>query len=264
LRRAAIRSVRVPALKALGAQLGALVLLGLLVRLTGLAAASLLLSLIQGVFAALLAALLRSDRWWLLLHLAFGPAVILALRIDAPAWMYVLPLCVLLLVYGSSFRSQVPLFLSNRRTVECFAAWLERRGLRILDAGSGTGSFSLLLARLRRDCSVAGCEQAFLPALLGRLSARGRPNVRLQRGDFWKQDFGQYDVVYAFLSPVPMSSLWQKASAEMRAQSWLVSNSFPVPEHAPDVVLDVHDRRRTRLYCYLMPGTVGDLRRDAG
>lgn len=244
-----------PVLKALGAQVGALVLLWLVVRTTGLAAAPLSLALVQGALAVPLAAVLRSDRWWLPLHLVFAPAIVLAMRVEAPAWIYLLPLCALLLVYGTSFRSQVPLFLSNRRTVERFAAWLGARGgQRILDAGSGTGSFSLRLARLRRDCTVAGCEQAFLPAWLGRLSSRGQPNARLWRGDFWQQDFADYDVVYAFLSPVPMPALWQKAVAEMRPQCWLVSNSFPVPERAADAILEVDDRRQTRLYCYRMPG----------
>jgi len=244
-----------PALKALAAQLGALLALLLLVRFGGMPAAPLSMAFVQAGLAVLLASLLRSDRWWLPLHLCFAPAMVLAVRISAPAWLYFLPLCALLLVYGSSFRSQVPLFLSNRRTVERFAAWLDgRSGQRILDAGSGTGSFSLLLGRLRRDCAVSGCEQAVLPALLGRLASRGHPNVHLQQGDFWKRDFGDYDVVYAFLSPVPMPLLWQKASAEMRPQSWLVSNSFPVPERVADAVLEVADRRRTRLYCYCMSG----------
>jgi SAM-dependent methyltransferase len=244
-----------PALRALGAQVGALAALLLLVRLSGFSASPLSLAFVQGLLAAALAATLRSDRWWLALHLLFAPALVLALRIDAPAWAWVLPLGALLLVYGSSFRSQVPLFLSNRRTVERFAAWLDDTpGLRVLDAGSGTGSFSLRLARLRRDCTVSGFEQAFLPAQLGRLAARGQPNVDLHRGDFWKQDFGQYDVVYAFLSPVPMQALWHKAKAQMRSHGWLVSNSFPVPGIAVDAVLEVQDRRRTRLYCYRIPG----------
>lgn len=241
------------ALKALGAQLGALVLLLTAMRGLALSASPLALASMQGLLAATLALLLRSDRWWLLLHLAFAPALVLASRLDAPAWMYVLPFGALLLVYGSSFRSQVPLFLSNRLTAERFAGWLAG-GLQVLDAGSGTGGFSLRLARLRPDCSVVGVEQAILPAWLGRFASRGCANLRLRRGDLWQQDFARYDVVYAFLSPVPMPALWRKASAEMRPRSWLVSNSFPVPDRAPDAVLEIDDRRRTRLYCYRMPG----------
>ncbi len=241
--------------KALVAQIGSVVLLLLIIRITGLDPEPLALAAMQAVLAATLAALMRSDRWWLLLHLCFVPAIVLTLRIGAPAWAYVLLLGVLLLTYGAIFRSQVPLFLSNRATVERLALWLEDRAAKhILDVGSGTGRFVLLLARRLESSHVTGYEQAFLPALLGRIAARRLDTVQLRHADFWSEHFGRYDVVYAFLSPVPMLRLWHKASAEMRPQSWLVSNSFPVPGRMADEVLEVDDARHTRLYCYRMTG----------
>ena len=47
-----------------------------------------------------------------------------------------------------------------------------------------------------------------------------------------------------------MAELWQRACAQMREGSWLVSNSFAVPDHEPDQVLRIGDRRDTHLYCY--------------
>jgi hypothetical protein len=58
------------------------------------------------------------------------------------------------------------------------------------------------------------------------------------------------DIVYAFLSPRVMPRLWQKAQAEMRPGTLLVSSSFPVPDAIPEQVIDVPDRRGTRLFCY--------------
>jgi hypothetical protein len=55
---------------------------------------------------------------------------------------------------------------------------------------------------------------------------------------------------------VPMAGVWRKASAELRPGSVLVSNSFPVPEQEPDRVVDVGDRRATRLYIYRIGGKV--------
>ncbi len=241
--------------KALVAQIGAVVLLLGMIRFTGLDPAPLALAAMQAVLAATLALLMRSDRWWLLLHLCFVPAIVLTLRIGAPAWAYVLLLGLLLLTYGAIFRTQVPLFLSNSATVERLALWLEDHAAKhILDVGSGTGRFALLLARRLQSSHVTGYEQAFLPALLGRIAARRRDTALLRHGDFWSQHFGPYDVVYAFLSPVPMLRLWHKASAEMRPQSWLVSNSFPVPGRMADEVIEVDDARRTRLYCYRITG----------
>lgn len=210
---------------------------------------------VQALAATGSAVLLGSARWWRWIHLGFTPllAGMLLLRI-APGW-YLAAFVVLALVYWSSFRTQVPLFLSNPRTAARVAALLPRdRAPRLLDLGSGTGSLLRPLAGLRPDCRCEGIEAAPLPYLLSRLLARRQANVSVARGDFWKIPWSGYDLVYAFLSPVPMSAVWDKARAEMRPGALLVSNSFPVDGVTPDAVLDVDDRRCTRLYCYLPGG----------
>ncbi len=72
-------------------------------------------------------------------------------------------------------------------------------------------------------------------------------------------------MVYAFLSPVPMSALWAKAVREMRPGCWLISNSFEISRATPANIVSVGDRRNTHLYCYRIPGAqtakVGQLSR---
>jgi hypothetical protein len=80
------------------------------------------------------------------------------------------------------------------------------------------------------------------------------PNTRLIRGDFWQSSLADFDVVYAFLSPVPMPALWAKALREMRPGSYLISNSFEILRAKAETVIKVRDRRDTRLYCYRIPG----------
>lgn len=218
---------------------------------------------VQAVAAAGTASLLRSAPWWRWIHLGFAPLVVGALSLGiAPAW-YLAAFVVCALIYWSSFRTQVPLYLSNRLTAEAVAGLLPRgRPAMLLDLGSGTGALLRPLARLRPDCRLEGLESAPAPYALSRLLSRRQPNVSLARGDFWKIPWTDYDVVYAFLSPVPMASVWKKACAEMRPGSLLVSNSFPVPGVEPERVVEVDDRRRTQLYCYLPagPGLSGIMR----
>ncbi|WP_374241228.1 trans-aconitate 2-methyltransferase [Zoogloea sp.] len=240
-----------PALKALLAQLAG----GLLAF--GAARAGLLpvglwpLIVVQAVGAASAAIALRSAPWWRGIHLGFAPLVAGALQLGiAPGW-YLAAFVAFALVYWSSFRTQVPLFLSNPQTAEAVAGLLpDDYPARLLDLGSGTGSLLRPLARLRPDCRCEGIEAAPAPYLLSRLLSRRQPNIYLARGDFWQLPWTDYDVVYAFLSPVPMPEVWRKASAELRPGSLLVSNSFPVEGVTPDAVIDVPDRRRTRLYLY--------------
>lgn len=250
---AAMKPVVFPATRALLAQAIGLLCVALFAQ-TGVLFGLPLLALagLQGILAALAAALLRADRWWLPVHLVFLPGIVLASRLGLPGWVWAIAFALAASVYWTSFRTQVPLFLSNRKTVAALAAALPAGPLRILDIGSGTGSFVRAFCRLRPDAQVHGIEAAPAPAALAAWLARGLGNARLARGDFFAADWSGYDVVYAFLSPVPMAQVWDKACAEMRPGSVLISNSFPVPGIAPDGVLPVDDRRKTQLYCYTL------------
>ncbi|MEC5399445.1 class I SAM-dependent methyltransferase [Uliginosibacterium sp. H1] len=223
------------------------------------------LACLQGLAAALVSIGLRCPRWWTAIHLGFMPLIVLAVGISIPAWLWLSGFAALALIYWSSFRTQVPLFLSNRITVHKLAAWLPPQGtVKLLDIGSGTGSLLTRLARLRPDWALTGIESAPAPYVLSRWLARKLPQLHLVRGDFWKHSLAGYDVVYAFLSPVPMGDLWRKAVREMRPGSWLVSNSFAIPGAAPEDRVEVGDTRGSVLYCYRIPGRGGRQANAAG
>jgi hypothetical protein len=245
-----------PALKALLAQLGSLALLFVIGHQSALPFSSpMALAVLQGCMAAFFAVGLRSARWWIIIHLAFMPCVVLAMGSGLPAWVYLLAFIVLMLVYWSSFRTQVPLFLSNKLTVHRLAAWLpDEPPLKLIDVGSGTGSLVRRLAQLRPDWQVHGIETAPAPYWLSRQLCKTLANAHLTRDDFWNSSLQGFDVVYAFLSPVPMSALWAKAVREMRPGCWLISNSFEIARATPASVIKVGDRRGTQLYCYRIPG----------
>lgn len=239
-----------PALKALVAQLAGWAVAIALAR-HGALHGVWPLAAVQAITAAGIAIALRSARWWLPIHLAFSPLLIVAGRLDvAPGW-YLGAFALLAVTYWTSFRTQVPLYPTNGRTVATIADLLPaRRPLRVLDAGSGTGALLCPLARLRPDCRFDGIEAAPGPWLLSRLRGRGQANLHLARGDFLARAWSEYDVVYAFLSPVPMAEVWAKAQRELARGSLLVSNSFAVPDRAPERVVEVGDERGTVLYLY--------------
>jgi len=245
-----------PLLKALCAQLTGLILVYGLGRNGFLPDAGVfVLACIQGTLATITAMLLVSPRWWWGIHLVFMPLIVLACMLELPLMFYAGGFIVLLLIYWSTFRTQVPLFLSNRITVHRLVAWLpDTRPLSVIDIGSGTGSFVTKLARLRPDWAVTGIESAPAPYALSRWLGRKSANLALLRTDFWPHPLSAYDVVYAFLSPAPMPRLWHKASREMRPGSLLISNSFAIPDVSPEQVLALDDHRGTRLFIYRVPG----------
>ena len=241
-----------PALKALLAQLaGGLLAFG--AARAGLLPAGLWpLIVVQAVGAASAAIALRSAPWWRGIHLGFAPLVAGALQLGiAPGW-YLAAFVAFALVYWSSFRTQVPLYLSNAATAAAVAKLLPDGPARMLDIGAGTGALLRPLAQARPDCRFTGVELAPATWAIGRLLLRGHANVEWLRGDLFSPDWSGYDLVYAFLSPVPMPAVWAKASTEMRPGSMLVSNGFEVPGHEADAVIEVGDRRGTRLLLYRM------------
>lgn len=215
---------------------------------------ALVLAIVQAPIAALAGWAMGSERWWIGIHLVFSPALVLALRLDIEPWWALGAFVALALTFWSAARGRVPLFLTNAATAAaiCDLARQERCA-RMVDLGSGTGS---MLARVARACPELRCdgvESAPLPYLVSKLGTRRIPNAHVVRGDLWQARLGGYDLAYAFLSPVPMPRLWDRLRVEMRPGSLLVSNSFPVPAVEPDRVIEVSDRRRTRLYVYRIP-----------
>ncbi|HMM53389.1 MAG TPA: methyltransferase domain-containing protein [Candidatus Desulfobacillus sp.] len=240
------------ALKALAAQLlawllvaGGCLAFGLPLR------PSVPLAALQGAVAAALGRLLGQPRWWLAIHLAFSPALVAALRLELPPAAPLAVLALLVVVFWTTFRGEVPLFLSSRGVADAVLGLLPpRAGLRVVDLGCGSGGLLLRLARARPDARFLGIEHAPLPWLLARWRGRGLANLELRRGDLWRAPLAEADVVFVFLSPSVMPRLWRRAHEEMRPGSLLVSSSFPAPGAAPERVVEADGRRRTALYCY--------------
>jgi len=207
-------------------------------------------AVLQGVCAALIGHWLGAPRWWMPIHCSFLPAVVLAGRLEiAPGW-YLAAFALLLLIYWRTDQSRVPLYLSNAATAQALLQLLPTTSCKFADLGCAHGGLLRRLARARRDCSFVGIEHAPLPWLWARLASLGQPNVQILYGDFWRVNLETFDIVYAFLSPVPMPRLMDKARAEMRPGTLMISNSFVAPGAPVKRIVNVADRRATQLFCY--------------
>lgn len=204
---------------------------------------------VSGMLAAAIGLPLGLRRGWILLQALLPTAFDQAMRLDLPAWIYLVLFVLLLLVFRNSAIGRIPLYLTNRRTHAALARLLPDRPLSFVDLGCGLGGVVMQLGRLRPDGRFLGIESAPLPFVASWLRHRlfGTVNTMVDYGDFWHRSLAPFDVVYCFLSPVPMGALYRKARAEMRPGSLLISNSFAVPDVPPDRVVEVDDGRRTQL-----------------
>jgi len=208
-------------------------------------------SVLIGGVALLFATLTRQFWWWKTIHAVFAPAAFALLKLQIrPEW-YLLAFAILFLFYRGALSGQIPLYFSNRRSAAALIHYFsDNPPARIIDLGAGIGSMVCPLAESLKSARVKGVENAYLPWLIGRLRTARLANCRWSLGDFWNEPLADYDVVYAFLSPAPMSDLWLKIKREMQPGTLFISNSFQVPELEASFVIEVADTRETHLFCY--------------
>jgi SAM-dependent methyltransferase len=234
---------RAPAVQALLIQCGAMPLAWAALALLLHAEVALSLAgagLVQGAIAAALSRWRKLAPWWLAIQLLFPFALLTGVGMQLPPWLFLAGFLILLLVYWSTFRTQVPYYPSGKRAWDAVAALLpQQRPVYLIDIGSGLGGLVLDLARRRPESTFAGIELAPLPWLVSRLRAQLAPstNARFVRGDYERLDLGDYDAVFAYLSPAAMGALWRKARAEMRPGSLLLSYEFGIADHPPDLTI---------------------------
>jgi hypothetical protein len=244
-----------PSILALLLQSAAFVLAALTLRLFGLHLAPFVFALLCGTLAATFSRLAGLARWWLLIQFAFAPALVLMLALDIPPGFFLAAFLVMLVVYWSTFRTQVPLYLSSNQVWQALASRLpSEQPFTLVDLGSGIGGVLTYLARIRPQGRYHGIESAPLPFLWSwlRIKFGGFNDCTVQWGSFWDNDLGQYDVVFAYLSPVPMEALWQKAKKEMRPGCLFISNTFAVPDQPPQETFTVDDLHHSTLYIWRM------------
>lgn len=213
------------------------------------------LVLAQGLIAGIVTRGFGFSIPWVIGQVIAPPLLLFALALDLPSWIFPVILILLVLVFWNVAVGRVPLFLTNRTTSEAILTLLPKKNeLYMADLGSGLGGTLRHLAKARPDAQFFGLETAPMPFalswLLGRLS--GAKNLDFRFQNIFKADLGEFDVVYCFLSPVPMPDLFEKAKKEMKPGSLFISNSFVVPGCKPNRTVKVKDRRQTKLLIWKM------------
>ncbi|MFC4932682.1 class I SAM-dependent methyltransferase [Massilia sp. GCM10023247] len=204
-------------------------------------------ALLQGLFAALLTWRWRLAPWWVAIGAAFPLALHGASGSAVPPGIFLGIFLFMLLLYWSTFRTQVPYYPSGTAAWAVVAGQLQQdRAIKVIDIGSGLGGLVLDLARRRPDAEVTGIELAPLPWLASWLRARATGSrARFVLGDYERCDFAGFDAVFAYLSPAAMTALWHKARREMRPGSLLMSYEFAIEGHPPSLSLRLPETGRT-------------------
>jgi len=208
---------------------------------TGVAA--LLMATGMGIVCTLWAA-----SWWRrgLIGAGFPLSLALSGTLALPAWAWLLPLGLLLLVYPLNAWRDAPLFPTPAGALHTLAqAAPLADGAMVLDAGCGLGDGLLALRLAYPRARLLGLEWSWP---LRALCALRCPWATVRRGDIWRADWAPYAMVYLFQRPESMARALAKAQAQMAPGSWLVSLEFEVPGAPPTGRLQAPDGRPVWLY----------------
>lgn len=214
------------------------------------------LAFLSGFIAALLSHFLGLAKWWLPIQFFFLPSLLGTLSFELSPHWFLLAFLILLAVYWSTFRTQVPLYLSSEKVWQALTDLLpapqHSRSLTFIDLGCGLGGVLNHLASIRPDGQYFGVESAPFPFLWSWLRLHQKNNCKVHWGSLWDSDLSKFDVVFAYLSPVPMMSLWLKAKNEMRPGSLFISSTFDVPDQLPHQILPIDDLHHSKLLVWKM------------
>lgn len=204
------------------------------------------------------AASVLGGTWWRRGLIAAGFPLSLALTGAAglPAWAWLVPLALLLLVYPLNAWRDAPLFPTPPDALNDLPDFAPLEpGARVLDAGCGLGDG---LIALRQAYPLARLEGLEWSRPLRWLCARRCPWAQMHWGDMWRADWSGYQLVYLFQRPESMARAWAKGCAEMAPGAWLVSLEFPVPGVQPHARQQAPGGRAAWVYCTPREGRMSD------
>lgn len=189
--------------------------------------------LMHGVAAMTLGFLFKLSLPWILVNGAVAPAT---LATTAAPWFGTLSFVAVVfmaLLFAPALWTRVPYFPTSKSMYASIASEIPgERPVRFIDIGCGFGPLLIYLAQEKPEARIDGIELGFLPYLISKIRSLFHESITVSFGDFWKLNLGEYDVVYAFLSPAAMERLWQKVTTEMKPGSVFITNSFQVQAKA--------------------------------
>jgi SAM-dependent methyltransferase len=165
---------------------------------------------------------------------------------SVPAWAWLLPLLLLVLLYPLNTWRDAPLFPTPTGGLNGLAALVPLQAqARIVDAGCGLGAG---LRELRREYPAARIEGLEWSWPLRFACAVRCRFAHIRRADIWAADWSVHDMVYLFQRPESMARAADKAGRELKRGAWLASLEFEVGLLKPQRVLNCADGRRVWLY----------------
>lgn len=122
-------------------------------------------------------------------------------------------------------------------------------GQRFLDIGCGDGRIVEAIKNQFPNSECEGIENSFYPYRLAKKRKRNSSvEFQLKRGDFYKLDLSQYDVIYCYLLPIHMKHVWKKIETDCKKGTLLYSSAFEIPNKKPKSKIHIEEEKYFYVY----------------
>lgn len=119
----------------------------------------------------------------------------------------------------------------------------------VVDLGSGWGTLLIPLAQKFPQHHFIGIEKAFFPYIISLCRTYRLKNIHFCRQDLFLYNISEADIVIVFLMELLMPRITDKCQAEMKKDSLLYSNRFPLTNMSPTDKIIIHSDYET-IYKY--------------
>ena len=213
---------------------------------------SISLVIVIGLLAGGMSIYFELPSWWVRINSFFALIVFFFLSLDIPSWAYLVALLGLAGIYWSTIVTRVPYYPSNQMVWEEIEKLLPTQSnFKVLEIGSGLGGFTRSLSKRHPHGTFIGLETAPVPWFLSKIKGlyESAPGTFIRK-DYTQEDFSQYDLIFAFLSPAAMPNLYEKALKELSPNAKIVSYMFTWPNKAEPYTQKILLNNDECLYVY--------------
>jgi hypothetical protein len=210
------------------------------------------LVVVIGLLAGVTSFYFQLPSWWVRINSVFALTVLIFLSLKIPSWAYLIALIGLASIYWTTLVTRVPYYPSNQMVWEEIEKLLPTTSpIKVLEIGSGLGGFTRFLSKRHLNATFIGLETAPVPWLMSKLLAifESAPGTFFRK-NYAQEDFSQYDLIFAFLSPAAMPNLYAKAKKEMLPNTQIISYMFTWPNEAQAHIQPIVLNNQEYLYVY--------------
>jgi 16S rRNA A1518/A1519 N6-dimethyltransferase RsmA/KsgA/DIM1 with predicted DNA glycosylase/AP lyase activity len=147
------------------------------------------------------------------------------------------------LLYQWSLISEAPFIPTPQKAIEKIANYVEINDNDVVfDLGCGDGRFLEICYKKNSRASYIGIEKKLVPFLLAKLRVwrmKSPFNIKIVKGNIFKQDFSKATFIYTYLFPEVMEKLEPKLEKELKPGAVVISCDFKFKNKQPEKIINL-------------------------